>query len=1605
MNTHAITCRNMAPVTSGSVAPPSYSRAACWASGDDIVCRCNTKPPVCPSSACIPFPEILASHGAFPRQTLQKTVLNMPVPGCPEPVWGDGHFSTCFRHVYLGILFPISGCLVSLALILVPILRRSFSRNAKPAGFEPVATTDDPDPGFTDPSPQVTECPPLYVPAPGHLVSVCEGLIIAIGVWYSIDNILHQDREKAAPLVLWVPVAVSCYLLLLLASRQWISHKKNHNLAPTIWKYCAWLYLFQWTCNILALQLAVVTLTEWPLLSIIFQSAVFTTLVAVVATTPRIPVDCTGPEDVPGDSVPRASKEQPASILSHLTFYWVGDIVWTAFRRPLEASDLCDLNHEDKSTHVTASFRVTAATAFSLLSRFRHFFRRDLLEQGAWAAGMSLTIYIPAMLLRFIIEYLQSPDRMASSTAWMCVAGLLVFGVMTGVAECRCEWIGRKIGIKLRAILISEVYGKLLRRRLAATVDGETMDTGDGNILNLMAVDAEKVSEVAAYMHLLWISVPVQLIVATCMLYSILGISGVVGLVLMIVMLPLNVWIAQQQGEVQGRLLTAMDARVQSTSEAMANIRTIKYCAWEDGFNDRITQLRRTELRRLRLRFIWWSLGMTVWYSIPFVITTITLLLYTVVGKGTLESSIAFPALAVFQALRLPLDRVADMISFVLQAFVSLKRIERFLAEPETRKYSQLSSRQFSPKVGFDDATFNWSVGGSVPSDNHLDGFALADTTAPPFRLQNLQMEFKQGALNIICGPSGSGKSSLLLALLGEMNLLHGQVLFPPNVNVAYCPQEPWIVNESIRENIIFGLPFDIQRYATVTRAVALPHDFVTLDHGDQSLAGESGSRLSGGQKQRVGLARALYSRASFVLLDDCLSAVDTATARHIFLQAIQGPIMEGRTCIFATHHTQLVFSHAEFVVFLENGRVRCQGTPRDLVPRGLVSADLVDEVGVEDEIPDDIEKAPRSEDRNVDIAGESESFDGGNGSQEEPPRHEEEKATGAMSLRVVKTYAGSMGGPLFWVLVLAAFSAQQVASLGSNLWIKKWAHEYDELLGSSSMPKSHSDPETASPTDSKQVNAGYHLAVYAAMCLVFVAITFVRDIAIFYGALKASSNIHQRLLQNVLHAKLAFFDSTPLGQITNRFSKDVEAVDQELAPYSTNTIYMLATITMTVLFISVVLPAFLILAVIICLIYYCIGAVYISSSRDLKRIESVQRSPLHQHFGETLRGYVSIRAYGCMPSFVAKAHNLIDGYNRPSLLLWAGKEWLTLRTSSASAIISSLTGVFVLWKMGSISPGSAGLVLTYSTTFSENMLWFVQLYAIIQQNFNSVERIIGYTDVDQEEPGPIVPMPTGLPQYWPATGIVQFEGYTARYATQLDPALHNITFEVPAGSRVAIVGRTGAGKSTIALALIRGIHASEGRILLDGIDIAAVPLRLLREVISVVPQDPILFTGSWRRNLDPTSRFADTELRAALRAVGLPVPDSVNGLDAPVEGLSLGQRQLLCIARALVRRARVLILDEATASVDHHTDAMVQPVLRDGSGVLPAGTTVITIAHRLRPVADYDKIIVLDSGRVVEQGSVSELLEQRGQGAVFRRLCRESGDLETIERMARARR
>ena len=1543
-------------------------------------------------------------------------------------------------------------------------------------------------------------------------------------------NIISLIYDAAGPsfrvpaiagIIVWTYVLALASLRLFLGNTKW--------RVPRLWNHTAFVYSLQWILSTIYFRSALIRPVSKLAQVLTIVEFALTTLLFVMTVTTRKGNKTVMLEWEDGIE---PSREPLASLFSIATFAWADPIIWRGYKKTVEMGAVWNLLPRDKAANVLADFRAMKKST-SLAWQLFKFFRSQLLSQCFMAAISGALTFAPTLLLRAILQYVENPDGTPINVLWLYVILLPLVDVVRSIADGMALWTGRKICIRIRAIVVGEIYAKALRRKAASTGDkvlgekdkksgedkgfiakakrflgiptdddktssdgaskaeSEEKSTDEqanlGTIINLMSVDSFKIAEITAYLHFLCAMAPVQLTMSVVLLWQVMGYSSIPGLVIMVILLPVNYLFALGFTKTSKQILKATDKRINVTNEVLQNIRIIKFFAWESRFGAIVDEKRAGEIKALRSRYILWSCAVAVWNSVPILITFFSFLMYTMIEKKPLYPSVAFTAISLFMLLRIPLDQLGDMLAHVQETKVSLDRVGEFLAEEETEKYEQLGTDNVDEHgnkvIGFRDATFIWGGKNEVDADGNM-----------AFRLMDLDVNFEIGKLNIIAGPTGSGKTSVLMALLGEMTLMEGRVYCPggrsredvrvdPETGladtVAYAAQSPWLVNANIKDNILFAAPYDEQRYNNVIVACALERDLEILDEGDETLVGEKGISLSGGQKQRISLARALYSNSAHVLLDDCLSAVDSHTAKWIFHNCIRGPLMKDRTCILVTHNVQMCAPAADFVLVLENGRVSVQGPAEEVIASGKLGEEVKNKPvsaqasRVPSRVPSSV--GEESSETAIDGNGADPAAKADNAKAKKKKNDKkkdamhEAKAEGSMKWPVLSLYLRAMGTWWFWVVTFLVFGIQQLSGVATNIWVREWANQYK--VESSTQENQHAlfahslglklqeatsgygsanaayatvagwaekaNSDTIMSMVAPNVDVAYYLTVLAAIGVVGGAAAFMRDLWVFYGSLNASRKIHTNLMRSVCRAQFKFFDVTPLGQLMNRFSKDLEAVDQEIAPIAISVLFCALGIIITVVIISVITPLFLIAGVFITIIFWFVGSLYLNTSRDLKRLESVQRSPLFQQFGETLSGMTTIRAYGDERRFIRENLVKINTQSRPFIYLWACNRWLAFRCDMLGDLVAFFAGVFVILSLGKVDAGAVGISMSYAISFTENILWLVRLYAINEQNMNSVERIKEYLDVDQEAEEIVEKHRPA--ENWPAEGAVEFVDYTTRYRAELEPVLRNISFKIDPRQKVGIVGRTGAGKSSLALAIFRALEAETGKIMIDGVDIGPMGLQDLRQAITIVPQDPTLFMGTLRTNLDPFDMFTDEEIFTALRRVHLigsdepsapPTPsaqsllpqtpiltvtDTAAGgaatpttagtnknifldLSSPVaesgNNLSQGQRQLLCLARAMLRRPTVLVMDEATASIDYATDSKIQETIRELT------STIITIAHRLATIVDYDRVLVLDKGRVMEYGHPYDLI--RAEKGEFRSMCETSGEYDTLLKAAK---
>ncbi|CAO3646433.1 unnamed protein product [Mucor hiemalis] len=1316
------------------------------------------------------------------------------------------------------------------------------------------------------------------------------------------------------------------------------------------------------------------------------------------------------------------SGENWASLYSQFMFSWVNVMMKEGYKRTLDDKDLLELPANNRAKNTLVNYNKHKSSTSIVATLFKAF-KWPLFLQTCYCLGWSILIFGPPLFLNKIIKYIEDPKGEPVSTAFFYVLCLFVTNSAQSLLLQQGLYIGRTLGIRIQSIVIGEVFSKSLRRRDesgstaipgAEETEAEKKDA-KGNVNNLLSVDAQKVAEIAAYIFYVY-SYPVQIILSIWSLYKLLGNAALWGVLVMILCQPVTYFVGSRFESLHGSVMAATDKRLKLMNELLSAIRIVKFFAWESEFKKRIIKARENELSAIRSRLMMFMWMVNAWFFIPILIMVTVFYVYT--QSNTLTASIAFTALALFNTFRGALDEFPLLMSLLLQANVSVKRIEKFLDEDEVELPVQRTtdSSNSGTVIGFvDNATFSW--------DSHKDSYNKPS-------IKNLNLNFPLGKLSIICGPTGSGKTTLLSSLLGETYCLSGQAILPriiPNKTsplggavsgIAYVAQTAWLQNCSIRDNILFGMPFDEERYEEVLYMTALTRDLDILEFGDATEVGEKGITLSGGQKQRVAIARAVYSQASTVILDDCLSAVDAHTAKHLYEHCLIGKLMRHRTVILVTHHVGLCLSGAAYIVALKDGEVVDAGSPKDLLQSGALGEELsrseeakavtAEEAAVDGPIP----TVPKNM-----IKKASGNAEGGKLTKDE------ERAEGGVTWAVYKTYIDASGGFSFWLFVLFLFCLAQACVLGQDYWIKVWSAAYGKvdqdlsnssssaavgvfsvststysILGQNNFLSVYTKPlsKFAQALEENYVDVTYYLGIYFLIGCIALLMTSLRTFILFNGSLKASKRIHSELLDRILRAKVRFYDTTPLGRIVNRFSADLATIDQEVGPSLSFLLYSIIATLCVVMLVSAVTPAFLIPGVFIAFMFCAIGSYYLQTSRDMKRLNSVSRSPIYVQFNESVNGVATIRAFGAQFRFINENHNKIDCNNRPFLWMWATNRWLHCRVDVLGAFVGFCTGFVLVLGRNWINPGLAGLSLSYSLTFTHNVLWVVRMYAANEMNMNAIERVHEYLDVEEEPPTHI--QETEPAADWPQNGTIEVKDLVMQYAPENPPVLRQVSFKVNPREKIGIVGRTGSGKSTLALSIFRFMDPTSGSIKIDGVDIHTIGLNVLRSRLTIIPQDPVLFSGTLRSNLDPFDQHNDVELWASLRRSHL--IDEINAdstaenaitLDSPVSengsNFSQGQRQLIALARALVKKSALIILDEATSSVDFDTDHKIQQTIRTEF----KSSSLLCIAHRIRTVADYDRILVLDQGEVKEFDTPYNLMTR--DGSIFQQMCIRSGE------------
>ncbi|KAL9612812.1 MAG: hypothetical protein Q9167_002595 [Letrouitia subvulpina] len=1331
------------------------------------------------------------------------------------------------------------------------------------------------------------------------------------------------------------------------------------------------------------------------------------------------------PPPVPKERI--VSREYNAGFLSMLTFQWMAPLMHVGYQRPLELNDIWLVNPDRAAgllaQRLRASFqkRVARGDRYPLFWAMHETFFVEFWIGGFCQLFSSIFMVMSPFTLRYLISFAtqayisqhtgRPPPHIGKGVG--LVIGVTCMQILQSLGTAHFIYRGQMVGSQSRAVLITLIFEKAIKLSGRAKAGGKAIDSkdekkaeeiekgekahvgllkrivnsklkpqggprmtpdkapgisgdgagwGNGRVVNLMSVDTYRIDQASGLFHLTWTS-PIAILITLVVLLINLTYSALAGFALLVIGIPaltkaIKLLFARRRG-----INKITDQRVSLTQEVLQSVRFVKYFGWETSFLERIGQIRKREIWSIQILLAIRNAINAVSMSLPIFASMLSFITYSL-SHHALDPAPIFSSLALFNSLRMPLNLLPMVIGQVIDAWASIGRIQDFLLAEE-QKDEFIWDMEGKSAVSMENAQFTWerSVTPDQPPTKSARGKGQASssssslTNVEPFQLQNMNFSIGRNELVAVIGGVGSGKSSLLAALAGDMRRVTGSVTV--GASRAFCPQYAWIQNTTVRENILFGKGYNRKWYDAVIDACALQPDLGILPHGDQTEIGERGITLSGGQKQRLNIARAIYFDSDIVLMDDPLSAVDAHVGRHIFDNAICG-LLKDKCRILATHQLH-VLSRCDRVIWMQEGRIETVDTFDNLMRnnegfRTLMASTAQEEKSKPDE--DEVEEEKKNGKRRK-VAKKGAAL-----------MQQEERAVRSVSWSVYAAYIRASGTMFNGPLLLFLLIISQCANIATSLWLSYWT------------------------SNKFGISTGAYIGTYAALGVVQALLMFLFSVSLSVLGTHSSKVILHRAMTRVLRAPMSFFDTTPLGRITNRFSKDIDTMDNTLTDAIRMFFFTMAMIISVFVLIIVYFHYFAIALGPLFLLFLFSASYYRASAREMKRHEAVLRSDVFSRFGEGVSGTASIRAYGLQDRFIAGLRAAVDQMNSAYYLTFSNQRWLSTRLDVIGNLLVFTTGILVVTSRFDVNPSIGGLVLSYILSIVQLIQFTVRQLAEVENAMNATERLHYYsTELDEEPPLHL----SEVPSDWPQKGQIVFNEVQMRYREGLPLVLQGLTMDIAGGERIGIVGRTGAGKSSIMSALFRLVELSGGSISIDGVNIATVGLKDLRTRLAIIPQDPTLFRGTVRSNLDPFNEHTDLELWSALRQSDLVdaesnADDKAHGrvhLDGVVEeeglNFSLGQRQLMALARALVRGAQIIVCDEATSSVDMETDQKIQRTIASGF----KGKTLLCIAHRLKTIINYDRICVMDQGRIAELNKPLVLWEE---GGIFRSMCDKSG-------------
>ncbi|KAK9073074.1 hypothetical protein SSX86_007396 [Deinandra increscens subsp. villosa] len=1364
-------------------------------------------------------------------------------------------------------------------------------------------------------------------------------------------------------IISWVMTLIALYMIL------------KHKNVDFPWILRAW-----WLCNFL-LTVSRITLDVHFLFSHHSHPGLteYIDLIEILSSTPLLFLAIRGktgiglvdpnPDTEPFLDRIQNPKEQPktktecpygkASIFQLVTFSWLNPLFVVGNKKPLDLDEVPNIDNIDSSSFTSECFdeclKQDGTEHPSIYKAVYLFTRKKIAINALFAITSAAASYVGPYLISYLVSFLNEKKTRSLTSGYLLALGFL--GAKFVETLTQRQWIfgARQLGLRLQAALISHVYKKglvLSSRSCQSHTSGE--------IINIMSVDIQRITDFMWYINTFFM-LPIQISLAMFILHINLGMGSFVGLGATIILMSGNIPLTRVQKWYQSKIMESKDARMKSTSEVLRNIKTLKLQAWDTHYLKKLQGFRKVEYH-----WLWKSLklnafGAFIFWGAPAFISVLTFG-GCVLMDIPLTAGRVLSALATFRMLQDPIFNLPDLLNVIAQGKVSADRVASYLQEEEIKS----DTVEFVPRslteldVEIENGRFSWDPESREPN------------------LDQIQLQVKRGMKVAICGTVGSGKSSLLSCILGEMPKLSGTVKI--SGLKAYVPQSAWILTGNIRENILFGNAYDKTRYENTIKACALSKDFELFSTGDQTEIGERGINMSGGQKQRIQIARAVYDDADIYLLDDPFSAVDAHTGTELFQKCLLGMLKE-KTVLYVTHQVEFLPA-ADLILVMQNGRITQSGTFKQLLKENIGFEVLVgahnqalDSVHAVESSSRETEKTSTGDQESALITELPQTKQDSDhnlcadmSKNEGKLVHEEEREKGSIGKEVYWSYLTLAKGGLLIPFILLAQSSFQVLQIASNYWMA-WA----------------------CPTDSTEIVNGmaYILLVYTLLAVGSSLCILVRASLVSIAGLLTSEKLFNNMLNSVFSAPMAFFDSTPTGRILNRASTDQSVIDLEIA----NRIGWCAFSTIQLLGTMAVMSqvAWEVFAILIPVTAVCIWyqRYYIPTARELARLAGIQQAPILHHFAESLTGATTIRAFRQQERFIEKNLCLINNHSRPWFHNVAAIEWLCFRLNQLSNFVFAFSLVLlVTLPDGVIDPSIAGLAVTYGINLNVQQASVIWNICNAENKMISVERVLQYSKLTSE--APLVIEDSQPSNEWPENGTISFTNLQIRYAEHLPSVLKNITCTFPGKKKVGVVGRTGSGKSTLIQAIFRVIEPTQGFITIDGVDICKIGLHDLRSRLSIIPQDPAMFEGTVRGNLDPLNQYPDAEIWEALEKCQL--RDIVRGKDGKLESLvveggenwSVGQRQLFCLGRVLLKKSSILVLDEATASIDSATDGILQKIITQEF----KERTIVTIAHRIHTVIDSDLVLVLSDGKIAEYDTPARLLER--ENSFFSRLIKE---------------